>query len=160
MTGASLRAVGLLPRGADGWSRRIQAALPGAQLTAPATDEELDAAEAELGQPLPPALRDLLAETNGVHGDAHGLGLVWDVDRIRRDNLSFRRSTDLADLYMPFTPLLFFGDAGNGDQFAFVRQPLRDDDIYAWNHEDDSRTWVAPRLTDFFAWWADGRIRL
>lgn len=152
--------MGLLRRGADDWPRRITAALPEAEFSAAATGEQIAAAEAYLGQPLPPALRDLLRETNGVRGDAHGLDLVWDVDRIQRDNSYFRRSTDFADLYMPFTPLLFFGSAGNGDQFAFIRQPLRDDDVYAWNHEDDSRTWVAPRLTDFFDWWADGRIRL
>jgi hypothetical protein len=145
---------------AEGWPARLRAVLPAAEFAPPATDAQLDAVEADLGQPLPPVLRELLRETNGVRGDAYGLGLVWDAERISRDNKYFRDSEDFRQLYMPFTPLLFFGDAGNGDQFAFVRQPVRDDDIYAWNHEDDSRTWVAPRLAVFFEWWGDGRIRL
>jgi hypothetical protein len=43
---------------------------------------------------------------------------------------------------------LFFGDNGGGDQFAFV---LRDDrrDIFVWNHETDSRHWVAGHLEDY-----------
>lgn len=60
---------------------------------------------------------------------------------------------------MPFDPLLFFGDAGNGDQFAFrLVSGLRDKDIYVWNHENDSRTWVGPSLSRYLEWWADGRI--
>jgi hypothetical protein len=63
---------------------------------------------------------------------------------------------------MPFDALLFFGDAGNGDQFAYgildgeVRMP----DIFAWDHENDSRYWVAPDLRQFIEWWAEGRIAL
>ena len=53
-------------------------------------------------------------------------------------------------------------DAGNGDQFAFVvlDGEVRRDDIFVWNHEDDSRSWVAPRLEAFYEWWLIGRIEL
>jgi len=33
-------------------------------------------------------------------------------------------------------------------------------DVFVWNHEDDSRTWVAPDLRRYLEWWADGRIKL
>jgi hypothetical protein len=29
-----------------------------------------------------------------------------------------------------------------------------------WNHEDDSRTWVAPNLAKYLEWWLTGRITL
>lgn len=30
----------------------------------------------------------------------------------------------------------------------------------AWNHEDDSSSWVAPDLVTYLTWWLDGTIRL
>jgi hypothetical protein len=33
-------------------------------------------------------------------------------------------------------------------------------DIFVWDHETDSRTWVAPRLEEYLEWWLDGRITL
>ena len=33
-------------------------------------------------------------------------------------------------------------------------------DIYTWNHEDDSRTWVAPNLETFVTWWTSGKITI
>jgi len=61
---------------------------------------------------------------------------------------------------MPFDCLLFFADAGNGDQFAFaiLNGESRRDDIFVWNHEDDSRCWVALRLDTFYEGWLTGRI--
>lgn len=62
---------------------------------------------------------------------------------------------------MPFDCLLFFADAGNGEQFAYSIQDglIRKDDIYVWNHEDDSRTWVAPSLKKFIQWGLEGIIK-
>ncbi|MEZ5281816.1 MAG: SMI1/KNR4 family protein [Acidimicrobiales bacterium] len=60
---------------------------------------------------------------------------------------------------MPFDPLLFFADTGNGDQFAFVLTPPRDD-IFVWDHETDSRTWAAGSLDQYLQWWADGTLKI
>ena len=79
---------------------------------------------------------------------------------IAADNVELRTTPTFAELYMPFDPLLFFADAGNGDQFAFVVQPPGRDHVFAWNHEDDSRNWVAPGLAEYLTWWLDGRILL
>ena len=33
-------------------------------------------------------------------------------------------------------------------------------DIFVWNHEDDSRTWVAPNLSKFIEWWTNGTLKV
>jgi hypothetical protein len=110
---------------------------------------------------LPEELRTLLEEADGIVGE-YGLGVVWPIARIIEDNLTFRGSKEFRDLYMPFDCLLFFGDAGNGDQFAYslAGGEIRRDDIFAWDHENDSRTWVAPSLSTYLEWWLTGRLTL
>lgn len=135
----------------------------------PAAPEEavLDAEE-RLAVSLPAELRTLLEETNGVkesmdlpEGSTVIGYLIWPVERITEDNLRFRSDPHNRDTLMPFDHLLFFADAGNGDQFAYavVNGSARRPYIYAWNHEDDSRKWVAPSLRQFIEWWLSGKIR-
>ncbi|MEM7244506.1 MAG: SMI1/KNR4 family protein [Acidobacteriota bacterium] len=116
-------------------------------LTTGASSVALDEAESELGVAWPPSLRELLAASDGLQG-AHGVGVVWSVGRIVRDNRAFRDSADFRELYMPFEHLLFFGDAGDGDQFAFpiLAGAIRSEDVFVWRHETDSRAWLAPSL--------------
>jgi hypothetical protein len=123
----------------------------------PATEQELRACETALHQPLPEELRALLAETNGVESE-YGLALVWSCQRIGSDNALFRSTPAFAELYMPFDPLVFFSDAGNGDQFAIAMRGNHE--VYVWNHEDDSRTWVAPTVLRFLEDWMTGRLNL
>jgi hypothetical protein len=82
------------------------------------------------------------------------------LDKIVHTNLQFRQSPNYNQLYMPFDSLLFFADAGNGDQFAFPIQAeqIRRDDVFVWNHEDDSRFWVAPDLEKYIEWQLTGKI--
>jgi cell wall assembly regulator SMI1 len=138
------------------WRARILGWTDQATFNDPASDGAIRACEVALGQTLPRELADLLRESNGVEGE-YGLGLIWPIERIRDDNLRFRTSAEFAALYMPFEPLLFFADAGNGDQFAFVMRD-RPPDVFAWDHETDSRTVVAPSLATYLEWWLDGRI--
>ena len=84
---------------------------------------------------------------------------MWSLERIVADNAFFRGNADFGELYMPFDPLLFFADAGNGDQFAFVWTPRRDE-VFAWDHETDSRRWVAPSLETYLRWWLGGDLKL
>ena len=88
--------------------------------------------------------------------------MVWSIERIVEDNLHFRRNAQFAELYMPFDSLLFFADAGNGDQFAFpiVGRSFRGSDVFAWDHENDSRSWVAPSLQTYLEWWLSGKLKL
>jgi hypothetical protein len=110
---------------------------------------------------LPADLAEVLLESNGIDGE-YGLGLIWPAERIVADNRRFREYRDFRELYMPFDPLLFFADAGNGDQFAFVilDGAVRRPDVFAWDHENDSRTWVAPSLKTYLEWWLTGRLKL
>lgn len=74
------------------------------------------------------------------------------------------RAPDATDLFLwripPFDPLLFFGDAGNGDQYGFVILDgvVRQGDVFVWNHENDSRSWVAPSLERYLDWASSGTL--
>lgn len=140
------------------WIEKVRELLPEAKFGAPAVCESIDHCRAVLAAELDEDLRALLTEADGIE-DEYGGGLIWPVERIIADNLKFRTNLDLAELYMPFDALLFFADAGNGDQFAFVLRDGRKD-IFAWDHENDSRTWVAPNLEKYLTWWLDGTLRL
>lgn len=140
------------------WTELV-AALPGpAVFQAGASEAALDRCAGALGQQLPGDLAALLRESNGIEGE-YGDGLIWSAERIADENLALREDGELATLYMPFDPLLFFADAGNGDLFALL-PGIRRPDVFVWNHEDDSRTWVAPNLATYLEWWLTGRITL
>ena len=80
-----------------------------------------------------------------------GVDTVWPLEQIVEQNLHFWSDDAFGELYMPFDALLFFGDQGGGDQFAVVEITLY---IFVWEHEDDSRRWVARDLEDYL-----GRFR-
>ncbi|MFJ9854957.1 SMI1/KNR4 family protein [Streptomyces sp. NPDC101150] len=129
------------------WRDIAGRAFPEAEFRAPADPAALSAAERRLGCALPPELVGLLRESDGIVGP-YGVDAIWPLELLVRNNLHFRSDRSLAGLYMPFDALLFFGDNGGGDQFAFVQTPPRAD-IFVWEHEDDSRRWVARDLTDY-----------
>ncbi len=130
-------------------------------LAAPAAASDIESAAARLGHAIPDDLADLLRESNGVLGK-YSLGLVWPVERIVHDNLEFRSHPEFPSLYMPFDPLLFFADAGNGDQFAFavLQGAVPRQDIFVWDHETDSRQWVAPSLRVYLERWCSGELKI
>ncbi|MFJ9036660.1 SMI1/KNR4 family protein [Streptomyces sp. NPDC102406] len=128
--------------------RELASEYPGADLQGPADEASLAAAERGLGQAIPHALRELLLETDGITDD-YGTDVVWRAEKILSENESFRQNAQFRDLYQSFDALMFFGDNGGGDQFAFVRQTARDDEIFVWDHETDSRTWVAASLENY-----------
>lgn len=104
----------------------------------------------QLKTQLPNELIQLLKETNGLQV-YYSLN-IWSLEEIISNNLSYWFETEnLADLYMPFNNLLFFADVGNGDLFAYriLQNKIEYKDIYVWNHENDSRIWVASNLFDF-----------
>ena len=140
---------------------RIKSLSAAATFSQQASAGSIAGAEVALGVRFPAELSSLLEESDGVSGE-YGLALLWPVSRIQKDNLEFRGSEDFRTLYMPFDCLLFFGDAGNGDQFAFsiLQGEVRRSDIFVWNHEMDSRSWVAPSLGTFYDWWLTGKLKI
>ncbi|MEV6784638.1 SMI1/KNR4 family protein [Streptomyces sp. NPDC051098] len=128
------------------WRELILDLAADADLGGPVDDVSLTTVERVLGQRLPTDLIALFRECNGVALD--GVDVVWGAEQVARDNTAFRGAPDFADLYMPFEPLMFFGDNAGGDQFAFVRTPERDD-VFVWEHETDSRFMVAGGLLQY-----------
>ncbi|MEU4228909.1 SMI1/KNR4 family protein [Nonomuraea sp. NPDC026600] len=125
----------------------------------PAVSESIAGIEDAIGRPVPEALAQLLRETDGIE-DEYGSHIVCPAKLIREHNQSLRTSPGFRELYMPFDGLLFFGEAGNGDLFGV---PLLDgegrSDVYVWDHEDDSRSWVASDLQQYIDWSLIGRIQ-
>lgn len=119
--------------------------------------------ESEFRLKLPAELAELYRETNGISEvlDGEIIGeLIWGVERVVQDNISMRTYPDYKNIYLPFDDLLFISDSGTGDQFGYAisENGILTTDIYAWNHEDDSRTWVAPDLETFVREWGSGRL--
>jgi hypothetical protein len=140
------------PTNAPSWKRLVKKAASDAEFAVPAADSQLASLERTLGTQLPPDLRELLLESDGVKAH-YGAGVVWPASEIQKQNQMFRTDEDFKKLYMPFDNLLFFGGDGGGDQFAF---PIHGDgqvhkrDIFRWKHESDERVWLANCLELFF----------
>jgi hypothetical protein len=143
------------------WRELILSLDPKAMLLPPATEEQIAALEQTLGVALPGDLKSLLRESNGVAGE-YGVSLIWSTEEIAERNIAMRTQPPFLTDYMPFESLLFFADAGNGDQFAYriIQQTARENRIYAWNHEDDGRTSVAWLLQDFLERWLNGTLKI
>ena len=135
------------------WKKLLDKLTKQATFADPADPQAIHHAQTALELAIPTDLIELLTESNGVKGD-YRLDLIWPIERIEADNLAFRRNPEFAQLYMPFDHLLFFADSGDGSQFAFPIQQneIRKPDIFLWNHETDSRTWVAPNLQKYLEW--------
>jgi hypothetical protein len=122
----------------------------------PASAKDIHDLEDELAITLPEELKSLLLKTNGIR-DKKGVGIIWDTDRIVRENKELRKDPVYREHYQPFSMFLFFSDTDNGDLFAFKydrNQPAAKS-IYIWNHDDDSRKEVAATLHDFL----EGRMK-
>lgn len=134
--------------------------------TMPVSDDLLEKLQAQLGLiELPRELEELYQQTNGVNELLAGrkiAELIWSIDKVIETNKEYRTYPDFKELYMSFDQLLFISDAGNGDLFGFVTLNGRFEryDIFTWNHETDSRTWVAPNLATFIKWWTNGTIKV
>jgi hypothetical protein len=132
------------------WRGRLAAFGDAVRFAPPASATVLSSLEGALGVALPDELRSVLAESDGI-ADRYGAPVVWPAAEMARQNREFRTHPDFRRLYMPFDSLLFFGAAGNGDQFFYriLDGQVRDPDIYLWDHENDIRTWRAARLSAF-----------
>jgi SMI1/KNR4 family protein SUKH-1 len=134
------------------WRDLVSTLYADAKFREPASRAAIESLERELHVAIPDDLKALLAESNGVTG-AFGTALVWSAEETLAQNELFRTDADFRQLYMPFDCLLFFGDAGDGDQFAYRVLDGRIPDtswIFRWVHESDNREWYASDLEDYF----------
>lgn len=113
------------------------------------TEADLGRILTDLKIEIPSELTELLQDFNGLVV-YHTLS-IWSIEDIVETNSEYWQEDFLSDLYMPFRSLFFFADAGNGDLFAYriLDGQIPYNDIFAWNHENDSRIWVASNLLDF-----------
>lgn len=117
----------------------------------PASATSLKQLSDELHCSFPSQLQSFLTEMNGLTID-YGTQIIWSAEDILKTNLHFRSNPDFQQLYMSFDSLLFVGERGNGDQFAYPIQKdgkISKSDILVWEHENDSRTWFAKDLMDY-----------
>lgn len=143
------------------WREMILQWEPSATYFPGATEVQIDSLEKTIGVVIPVDLRQLLMESNGVLGE-YGLRLIWSVEEIIERNVEMRINLIYHEYHMPFDNLLFFADAGNGDQFGFriIQGKIKQPDVFAWNHEDNSRMWVAPSLQSYLEGWLTGKINI
>ncbi|MGH2841608.1 MAG: SMI1/KNR4 family protein [Solirubrobacteraceae bacterium] len=125
----------------DRW--RHLAKRKGFALSPPPPSGSIAEAEERLGHPLSEALRSLYEQTDGFV-DEWGCSCVMRLADLVAENEQMRGGEDYRALYMPFDSILFFGQMGNGD---LLFQPVLAggvrEDVFLWNHEDDSRAWYA-----------------
>lgn len=141
------------------WQNAVQKLTGRYHFRSPASADSIAHIENLLHLIFPNELKALLQESDGIAGD-YGIEAIWSTDQIHEMNIKFRRNPDFKQLYMSFDELLFFGDAGNGDLFAFIvlAGAVRRQDIFMWDHENDSRVWVAPSLEKYLEWHINGSI--
>lgn len=141
------------------WKDYLSSISKECQFKAPATEKDLLLIVEELKVELPRSLAELYSETNGVYG-AYGIALVWSTHQLVKENLFFRTLSQYRESLMPFNHFLSFSDAGNGDLFGYslLNGRIENDNIYVWNHEDQSRRVIAPSFDEFIQGWMKGEI--
>lgn len=132
------------------WKERIQALGVECTFRPSATASDIEGTERALGIALPTELKELLLKSNGVL-DEYQYGVIWLSEKIVSENRVYRTDPAFKQLYMPFDCLLFFGEEGNGDLYAYIitEGAVRRPDVFLWEHETDSRQWYAARLQNY-----------
>jgi SUKH superfamily protein len=122
------------------WIKHISALSPDIKFNPPALPEEIRDAETKLNVVLPKSLKELWSQSNGLI-DHYGGWFVWSTDEIVKRNLEMRTFPGFDESFMPFDPLLFFGDDGGGDLyfFAICGGKIKYEFVFRWDHETDSR---------------------
>jgi hypothetical protein len=134
------------------WLRTIDDFGVVVELADPAPEATIDALEDKLGVDLPVDLRSLLLETDGLADDAGGEP-VWPVERIVEENLELGRDGDTPALPEGAEAgLLFFGDTGGDDLFAYRLGEDRPD-VYLWVAGSSESRWVASDLRSMLDAW-------
>ena len=142
------------------WLRGLDTAENTITLTDPVDPDALGDAEERLGLILPPALRSLLIESDGISGIGRGEP-VWPVERIAEENLLLRTEgstpalPDGAD-----DDLLFIGDLGEGRLLAYELEgdEIDETDVYLWQPELREAVWVASDLQSLLDDWYRGDL--
>jgi hypothetical protein len=141
------------------WRELIHSLEPHAQYAPGASEAQIAELCGAFSLVLSEDLRTLLKESNGVQ-DPSGFCIIWSTEKISQYNREMRTFPHYSDFYQPFTDLLFFADAGNGDRFAFpiVQGEVQSGPVIAWDHEDDTRKDVVSSLKSYLESWLSGEM--
>ncbi len=143
------------------WLRGLDSLPDAVSLAEPVDPDALGDAEQRLGLMLPEDLRSLLSETDGLGGAGRGEP-VWPVERIAAENVLLRSEgstpalPDGAD-----DDLLFFGDAGKGQLFAYELDAggeISDPDVFIWQPGLGEAVWIASDLQSLLDDWVRGEL--
>jgi hypothetical protein len=143
------------------WLRGLDSLGDTVSLSEPVNIDALADAEERLGLMLPDDLRSLLHESDGINGAGRGEP-VWPVERIAEENLLLRSAgstpalPDGAD-----DDLLFFGDAGQGQLFAYELDSggeVSDPDVFVWQAGSGEAVWIASDLQSLLDDWVRGEL--
>lgn len=136
------------------WKELISALDDSCEFSPPVSFAELIALEKILGCTLPPSLKSLLLETNGVYHSGFSMAFLWDLETILAANLDFRRNWE-AYGNSRFEDLLFFSEGGNGDRYAFelISGEEVEGKILWRDHETGERVFVSSTLEEFIKGW-------
>jgi hypothetical protein len=123
-----------------GWEASLRILFPrrdrhGPILSRPVSLRARKIAELKLKMPMPEDLWSFYRFSNGLL--YYGRNLIYPLDRM----IEVNKLSRALDINMPVDHLLFFGETGDGDQYAFGR---RIDGqyhhlIFVWRHETDER---------------------
>ena len=129
------------------WRTLIRSYDPEARFGRRATPACLAALEITFSGEVPPALLALLCDLDGAI-DGQGCAICWCAERIRDENMRMRMSPLYRECYMPFEPLLFFGEVADGQRagLAIIPGMITQPNVYVWDPRNDSRIWVAASL--------------
>jgi hypothetical protein len=141
------------------WKEYVSSFSKDYQFEEPVTEAEILSIKEELFVELPKVLVALYQETNGIYG-VYGTSLIWSTKQILKENKFFWSLHENRDFIKPLNDFLFFSDAGNGDLFGFKisNGNIQSEEIYVWNHEDDSRSIISASLEEFVKGWMNGEI--
>ena len=141
------------------WKDQLISISKECQFKAPATEADISLIKRELDIDPPEKLAELCKETNGVFGN-YGISFIWSTEQMVKENLFFRAIHKQSDSMRLLDTFLFISEAGNGDLFGYSIEngSIQNDDIYVWNHEDDSRCVIASSLEEFIKGWILGEI--
>ena len=139
------------------WKNLIKNVSEESKFNQPASTNQIKEIEEKFCLELPSEFIDFLKETDGAEvKDAGFLSSRLIIEL----NVDCRTDEIYMETFMPLDCLLFIGGSGNGDYFGYsiVNGDIQTNSIYVWEHENDSRTWIAPSLEQLFIWWSEGKI--
>lgn len=130
------------------WKELAVTCISEVRFHSPVNPIEIQKSEISLGRKLPEELSSLYLETDGIF-DRTGANIVSPLSDVVGDNLDLW-GDGYKDLYMSLAPLFAFGGPGNGDRFFVPITPNGNyrKRVYLWDHENDSRTWLANGIRD------------